>query len=441
MNTGRMKSYISPFLVALVLLCLSGIAATITFVSLYKSEAWVSHTYIVEVSLGDLESTLSDVGRSRVAYISSGTAEALENFKASTLGVAPALARIRQLTSDNPAEQELCDRLELNAKQRVARSVESVELRERGQTDPAQQLQITSEVARASFETGALSQQMRQNEDHLLEQRNLQSRFLFKAILFILVISFASSAFMFWIHHRLLNRELGERRTAEDHLRQLSGDLMRVQDDERKRFARELHDGLGQNMVAAKMAADILVKGHSGDPQFKELAALLEDMLSQTRTISYLLHPPLLDELGLVFAAKWLVEGYTKRTGVDVSLQIPAQSARLPRYLELALFRILQEALTNIHVHSKSTRAEVSIQVSAQDAVLLVRDFGKGIAAETLASFKANGTQVGVGLSGMRERVREIGGKLEIKSDNNGTQITVKMPIVAEFNPRAAVSS
>jgi len=427
---ARMKRLFSPFSLALALLCFSGIAATVTIVRLYNTQALVNHTYRVEVSLGDLESALGEVGRNRVAYISSGTVDALANFNAATKRVAPALARVRQLTSDNPAQQTLCDRLDANANQRMAPSFASVELKRQGRDDPAGQLEINSEVTKAAFETAALSQQMRQNEDRFLEGRAHLSRFLFAATLWILVALFASSALLFWIHFRLLNRELAVRRSAENQLRQLSGRLMRVQDDERKRIARELHDSLGQNMAAAKMTAGIMLDGNPEDPHLKELAALLDDSLSQTRTISYLLHPPLLDEVGLVSAAKWLIEGYTRRTGVDVSFQIQTQLERLPRNSELALFRIIQETLTNIHRHSKSAKAEVSIRTTPHKIILLVRDYGKGIPPETLASFESNGIHLGVGLSGMRERVRELGGKLKIKSDGAGTEINVEMPLV-----------
>lgn len=430
---ARMKRLISPFSLALALLCLSGIAATVTIIRLYATETLVSHIYKVEVSLGDLESALAEVGRNRVAYISSGSADALANFTAATKRVEPALARVRQLTSDNPAQQALCDRLDANANQRMAPSFASVELKREGHDDPTEQLDINSEISKAGFETAALSQQMRKNEDRMLEGRTHLSRFLFAATLWILVALFASSALLFWIHFRLLNRELAVRRSAENQLRQLSGRLMRVQDDERKRIARELHDGLGQNMAAAKMTAGMILDENPGDPQLQELAALLDDSLSQTRTISYLLHPPLLDEVGLVSAAKWLIEGYTRRTGVDVSFQIQpkTQPERLPRNFELALFRIIQETLTNIHRHSKSAKAEVSIRTTAHKIILLVKDYGKGIPPETLANFETNGIHLGVGLSGMRERVRELGGKLKINSDGGGTEIIVEMPLVA----------
>jgi signal transduction histidine kinase len=431
-----MKRLISPFSLALALLCFSGIAATVTIVRLHNTQELVSHTYKVEVSLGDLESALGEVGRNRVAYITSGSEDALVNFTAATKRIAPALARVRQLTSDNPAQQALCDRLDANANERMAPSFASVQLKQEGRDDPAEQLEINSEVSKAGFETAALSQQMRQNEDHMLEGRTHLSRFLFAATLWILVALFASSALLFWVHFRLLNRELAVRRSAENQLRQLSGRLMRVQDDERKRIARELHDGLGQNMAAAKMTAGIMLDGNPEDPHLQELAALLDDSLSQTRTISYLLHPPLLDEVGLVSATKWLIEGYTRRTGVDVSFQIQTELERLPRNSELALFRIIQETLTNIHRHSKSAKAEISIRTMAQNVVLIVRDYGQGIPAETLANFETNGIHLGVGLSGMRERVRELGGKLKIKSNAAGTEIIVEMPMIsAEPSP------
>jgi signal transduction histidine kinase len=418
--------------IALILLCVSAIAATFTIVRLYNAEALVSHTYTVEVSLGDLESALADVGQHRVAYIDSGTAVALADFSASTARVEPALVRIRQLTGDNPMQLALCDRLEANARQRMAVSRDAVELRRQGQNDPRKQMQITSEIAKAALGTADISGEMRQNEDNLLARRNDISQFLFTAMIWIVLVSIASSALMFWIHYRLLNRELQERKAAEKHLLQLSGQLIRVQDDERKRFGRELHDGLGQNIVAAKMAAEVLLGQYPDDQRFQEMAALLDDALSQTRAISYLLHPPLLDEVGLTSATEWLIEGYTKRTGIEVSLKIPVQPKRLPRYVELTVFRILQEALTNIYRHSKSARAEVSIEVNSHEVTLVVRDYGKGIPIETLSNFNAHGTHVGIGLAGMKERIRQLGGKLEIKSNGAGTEVAVNIPMVSE---------
>jgi two-component system, NarL family, sensor kinase len=207
---------------------------------------------------------------------------------------------------------------------------------------------------------------------------------------------------------------------------------MRVQDEEAKRFARALHDSLGQDLVVAKIAAGGLLRDDPTNRRLAELVALLDDSVSQTRTISYLLHPPLLDEIGFASAAKWFIEGYTQRTGVAVSVDIPAHIDGLSRHMELALFRILQEALTNIHRHSKSAKADVSVLVRSRSISLYVRDYGKGIPLDTLVNFRTKGTHVGVGLSGMKERVRELGGDFKIESDSTGTSIVVKLPLTTQ---------
>ena len=142
-------------------------------------------------------------------------------------------------------------------------------------------------------------------------------------------------------------------------------------------------------------------------------------------------HPPLLDEVGIASAARWYAEGFAKRSGIELVTDIPDDVGRLPRPAELVVFRVLQESLTNIHRHSKSLRAEVSLRSTPSSAILRVRDYGKGMPRELLANFLKTGTDVGVGLAGMRERVREQGGRFEIQSGKTGTTITVTMPIVA----------
>ena len=204
---------------------------------------------------------------------------------------------------------------------------------------------------------------------------------------------------------------------------------MRVQDEEHRRFARELHDGLGQTLASAKMMVESLPAEYSEEPPIKEAAALLGDALSQTRTVSYLFHPPFLDEVGFASAAKWLIEGYAQRNGVKVSADILDSQERLPRSLERTLYRVLQEALNNVHRHSNGSWVEVSAQVDGKIVSLRVRDYGLGIPSDKLAAFETNGSQVGVGLTGMKERVREQGGHLKIISAGVETEIIVKIPI------------
>jgi signal transduction histidine kinase len=172
-----------------------------------------------------------------------------------------------------------------------------------------------------------------------------------------------------------------------------------------------------------------LATSNPDDSVVNECLKSIDASLAEVRTISYLLHPPLLDDIGIASAARWYVEGLSKRSGIEVAVDIPDQPERMPHAAELALFRVLQESLTNIHRHSKASRAEVSLRIVNHNAVLRVRDYGTGIAPETLECFLKDGTHVGVGLAGMQERVREQGGMFTIQSADTGTTIEVKMPL------------
>jgi signal transduction histidine kinase len=419
----------SEFALALLLLCLSGTATGLVIFRLYQAEGLVRHTYNVQVAIGDLESSLADVGRSRADYVSIPNDDSLKSYEDSFHKVAGELARIRQLTRDNPSQQILCDQLESNANERLAPSQRSVELVQRNLSTPEKQLLLSFEAAKSGEQTAGITLQMRQNEDRLLVRRSQISEFLFTVITVIIALSFLLSGVMFWLHFRLLSRELHERANAEGRLRQLSLQLMRVQDEEHRRFGRELHDGLGQSLASAKMMLDSLPGEYSEQLPVKEVSDLLGDALSQTRTISYLFHPPFLDEVGFASAAKWLIQGYARRDGIEVSADIAESQERLPHGLELTLYRVLQEALNNVHRHSKSSRADVSLRAHNKIVTLRVRDFGLGITSDRLAAIEATGDGAGVGLTGMRERVREQGGKLDIRSDGVGTEIIVTIPI------------
>lgn len=219
---------------------------------------------------------------------------------------------------------------------------------------------------------------------------------------------------------------LVEQRTAD--LRRLSVKLLRVQDEERRRIARELHDSLGQDLTAAKISLDMLAQdGGSNSIHLRDAQALVDRSIADTRTLSHLLHPPLLDEAGFVSAAKWYVEGFGKRSGIATSLHLPDHPHRLPRSTETALFRILQEALTNVHRHSGSRAVEVRVTADKLQVVLTVKDFGMGVPREVLDRFWKTGN-VGVGLAGIRERLKELGGSLEIESNLDGTILRATIP-------------
>jgi PAS domain S-box-containing protein len=230
---------------------------------------------------------------------------------------------------------------------------------------------------------------------------------------------------------RRANEELEsvvQKRTAS--LRHLSAKLMRSQDEERRRIARNLHDSLGQHLTSIKMNLDLLSSDAAGKDVLTATLKSVEQCLSETRTLSSLLHPPLLDEVGFSSAARWYTDEFAKRSGVKAELELPDEGIeRLPELVRIALFRILQESLTNVHRHSASPSVEVRLKINHQ-AVLTVKDFGRGVPAELLQGSQTE--HFGVGLSGMRERVTDLGGTFEIQSNGNGTLITVSIPLATQ---------
>jgi len=216
-----------------------------------------------------------------------------------------------------------------------------------------------------------------------------------------------------------------------EHLRELSVRLMKTQDDERRRIAREMHDSAGQTIVALSMNLSQISRRFAGlDPNLQELAAQAESMLKELeleiRTTSYLLHPPMLDEVGLRAALEWYVEGLQQRVGLEIRLAMN-EFARLPEDMELTIFRVIQECLTNIHRHSGSKSAKINLTCNADRVTIEVRDFGKGISEQNLARIRSRG--VGVGLRGILERVRPFAGDVQIDSqENQGTTITITVP-------------
>jgi signal transduction histidine kinase len=232
---------------------------------------------------------------------------------------------------------------------------------------------------------------------------------------------------------RLSNTKLEsliEERTGA--LRRLTISLLQSQDEERRRFGRDLHDSIGQYLTIIKMNLDTMNGlGRSDLKQAELLSQCLhsvEECLKETRTMSYLLHPPLLDEAGFVSAARWYVDGFAQRGGIQAKLSFPEKMDRLPRSVELALFRILQESLTNVHRHSGSLTVEIDIEVDAEMVSLGVRDAGRGIPDRVMEEFRRSGN-AGVGLAGMRARLVDLGGELRVQSDEKGTVLQATIPL------------
>ena len=232
---------------------------------------------------------------------------------------------------------------------------------------------------------------------------------------------------------------------SEKSLRELSLHLLRTQDEERRRIGRELHDSLGQTLSFMKMKLDSLKSLTGGGKiddirqDLAEFGRLVEDSVTEVRTISYLLYPPMLEELGLKSAISWYVDGFTKRSGIETTLEIPGDLGRLPRDAEMAVFRILQESLTNVHRHSASRTATVRLLLRDARLILKVSDQGKGIPSANLEESGEDWTgALGVGLRGMHERMRQLGGKLELESTSTGTTIVAEVPIETPTSADAA---
>jgi signal transduction histidine kinase len=214
---------------------------------------------------------------------------------------------------------------------------------------------------------------------------------------------------------------------------------MKIQDEERRRIARELHDSAGQTLTvlglslarlvqrAELMAPDLAKDG-------KEIEQVIQQLHREIRTTSYLLHPPLLDEAGLSSALSWYVEGIVERSGISIDLSISDDLGRLPAEMELAIFRMVQECLTNILRHAESKTASIHVARENESIRVEVQDQGKGMPPERLAGIQSRGS--GVGIAGIRERLRQFQGEMNIESNSSGTRISASIPIPKEDRPK-----
>jgi signal transduction histidine kinase len=420
---------------ALLLLFLSGLATYFATRRLLESERWLIHTHEVVGAIGDIDSALSHAGRARNGYTATGSDDFIGQFETAVAELSELLRNLRELTRDNPQQQQLCSHLEDLVARRIALHRESIQFyKEAGGNDPRQENLVRQSVP-ISSEITSVMQRMRAGEQYLLTTRQAASRRFLILTIITLTISFILALELFAVHYRLLSAELSARETAErtvreseESLRRLTGRLLQVQDAERRKFSRELHDSLGQYLAGAKMNLEMFTT-RGNDSCLAEALQLLDYAMAETRTISHLLHPPLLDEAGFNSAAKWYLEGFAQRSGIEVTIDLHEDVGRLPRPVALGLFRVLQESLTNIHRHSSSAVAEVKLDLVPDRVVLRIRDYGRGIAREVLAGFQTKGTNFGVGLAGMRERMRDLGGELGIERSEPGTLISATIPL------------
>jgi signal transduction histidine kinase len=421
------------FLSALILLLLSGAFSGWAIYRLYQGDQWVHHTYDVELTLASIESDLSKAGRSRTKFFNSGgDPQYLQVYADARSETLSDLGQLRALVVDSQDQLARSYRLEAAVQGRLATVERGIELAKANPTDKLAQADLTAVLTEWAAQTSAISAEMNRAENILLQQRNRITGRRFDLIAAALVFTFILAVVLVWEHYRRLAMELKRRIVAEQNSRNLSTQVLRAQDDERRRISRELHDSLGQNLIAAKMIADTFTNQTPTPDVVSQLNTILEGSVSSVRSISYLLYPPLLDEIGLTSAAEWLIEGLSKRSDLVVALEIKGRKRRLPPDVEVTLFRILQESLANIQRHARSPNAEILLNFEPASVALRIQDHGVGISAEKLRELDERASYAGIGLAGMKQRVQEQGGTFHLSSNTNGTTIEVEVPVVPE---------
>lgn len=236
--------------------------------------------------------------------------------------------------------------------------------------------------------------------------------------------------------HCAFVHDISRRKEAERSLHQLSAKLLRLQDEERRRIARQLHETTAQSLAALRLSLSLIAQSADGQDKrareaLRDSIALADQSIVEVRTLSYLLHPPLIDEMGLVAGLRWYVKGFETRSGIAVTLDAPEELERLPVEAETAVFRVIQEALTNIQRHSGSTIAHIRLEGSTDELRVTIEDEGHGLPSHLRGNIEAL-SAAGVGVAGMRERVRELGGEMDIESNERGTRIAVRLSVPKE---------
>src|ERR1700743_1466585 len=317
------------FFFALVLLFGCGIAASVSISRFVHAAKWAEHSYEVQVGLGDLQTSLSGAARTRTVYLNSGDETTLSEYPAIKKRVHNDLGQLHDLVRDNASQVTLLSQLDDIVLRRLELMDAAIEMRRAGPLDDSTQLRLSRENVTAVADFMEVTQRMMDEEEKLLGQRRQLFGSLFFWVLFILAAGFIIAEVLLWIHFRLLSAELAEREKTEESARRLSVRVLQLQDEERRKFSRELHDSLAQLLAVAKMHLTVLLDKNPHDELLREIDQLLTDSVTETRTISHLLHPPLLDEVGIASAARWYAEGFAKRSGIEIVADIPDDLQRM----------------------------------------------------------------------------------------------------------------
>jgi signal transduction histidine kinase len=429
-----------PVLLGFFFIVVIAVAAFLTQRGINNSTNWVLHTYDVRGELQNLQTQLAEIRGNALAYSGSGDGTELQLFRQHFDYIDKSYEHLRKLTADNERQQERLSELESLSRNYVAQLQRAMAPGvQPNSASPAKSAAIR-ELDSQESRVDRLIRRMDEEEISLLSQRlGTWNREFWRTSVVLTLALFAALGFLAY-NFRLLSREIVRTRELEliqrenvRSSRALSARILDLQDVERRRIARELHDSVGQYLVGLKINLEQLLASRANlssahENLLAETIELAERSMLEVRTISHLLHPPLLDEVGLESAIRWYADGFAQRCALKVSLHLDPITNRLPKEVELALFRMLQESLTNVHRHANAKSIEVVLTCSTGHIVLSVIDDGVGIAPEVLTRF-SSGRASGVGLAGMRERLAELDGTLEVERGARGTAVRVTIPV------------
>jgi signal transduction histidine kinase len=423
------------FALPVLLLLVIGIAADRTMNRYSDSEAWVAHTHQVGAAVQTLRSDMFESQDARKGYVITADPQFLLQQEQATAKLQNDLQTLSELVSDNPIQVKAADALAGIIHQKLTILQQSAAALGSRSPDSKAAKQLTTDNESLTAQASAILESMSAEEELLLKQRTAISSQDYQQERLFFAIALAAVVLFLFVNFGRLQVELKNRGRAEDAIHRLSGRILELQDAERRKVARELHDGIAQYLVGAKMTVDRIVQAPDiPENRRRELAQasqLLDQGVLEVRTLSHLLHPPLLDEVGFSAAAEWYVQGFSERSNISVKLEIDPDIPRMSKETELVLFRVLQESLTNIHRHSGSLSAEIRVSSSSHLVRLSIQDHGKGIPAALLQEFRNTSMGMGVGLAGIRERVSEAGGQLDIESEGRGTLLRVTLPLAS----------
>jgi signal transduction histidine kinase len=430
----RFASLVLVFLTIIAL----GLVAYFTEHGIAVSRDWVIHTYQVRSQLNDLQLEVMHAEADEKTALLTHEITALPQSREQSDLARHTVDELRRLTRDNPNQQERLTQLDalLNENAVLDKQPEAMG---RPLRLPPYVRRREEAIDDREKRFDALVRSMQDEEELLLDQRLRAWDYLFKRNVLMLGLAFAVVTLMLAYNLRLLvtevvrtkNTERQSRANAESY-RLMSARILELQDLERRRIARELHDSVGQYLAGLKINLSQLETGARIDAPalLRETVGLTDYAIQEVRTISHLLHPPLLEELGFLPAARWYVDEYGKRSQLKVSLVVNEPVGRLPREVEIALFRVLQESLTNVHRHALAQSVDIRIFCRDGNVTLTVTDDGKGIPEEVLARFRG-GAASGIGLAGMRERLAEFGGQFKVESSAAGSIVEAVIPTEA----------